>query len=253
MRSGLTEVIDVRWFLVLALLLLCFAEVYAQGEEIFAQKCSGCHSVGGGDLAGPDLEGVTERRDTEWLIREITEPEKLLEERDPAKLELVERYGMRMPNLGISRDEAILIIEYLGGGSAEAGGAEVVATGDPELGRRLFTGDERFQNGGAPCIACHSVSRAGISGGSIAADLGDAYSRIGAKGLAGALKGMQFPVMKDAYAEKKLTDDEIAALVAFLEQASESRERAGTMYPISGIAVFVVLLLIAAVYYRRVE
>jgi len=244
----------VRWFLVLALLLVCSAEVYAQGEEIFAEKCAGCHSIGGGDLAGPDLEGITERREIEWLVTEITEPEKLESERDPIKLELVERYGMRMPNLGISRDEALLIIEYLGGGSAETGEAETeTVEGDPELGKKLFTGEERFEKGGAPCIACHSVNRAGISGGSIASDLSDIYAKIGGKGLSGALKGLQFPVMKDAYADKKLTDEEIAALVAFLKEASESQEEAGTMYPLSGIAVFVVLLLIAAIYYRRVE
>lgn len=241
-----------RLFLVLVLLLVGFAEVYAQGEEIFAEKCAGCHSIGGGDLLGPDLKGVTEKREMEWLVTEITEPEKLEYENDPIKQELIEKYGMRMPNVGISREEALLIIEYLRGGLAEADEVEAVE-GDPELGRKLFIGEERFEKGGAPCIACHSVSRAGITGGSMSTDLSEIYTNIGDKGLKSALKGLQFPVMQDIYADKKLTDEEIAALVAFFKEAAESQEEASTVYPLSGIAVFIVLLLIAAVYYRRVE
>ena len=34
-----------------------------EGRAIFDLKCKACHTVGSGDLVGPDLEGVTGRRD----------------------------------------------------------------------------------------------------------------------------------------------------------------------------------------------
>ncbi len=49
-----------------------------QGQAIFEQKCQGCHSIGGGQIVGPDLKGVTSRRDRDWLISFITSPDQLI-------------------------------------------------------------------------------------------------------------------------------------------------------------------------------
>lgn len=32
------------------------------GKEIFTGNCQSCHSIGGGDVVGPDLAGITENR-----------------------------------------------------------------------------------------------------------------------------------------------------------------------------------------------
>ncbi|MBI4607901.1 MAG: cytochrome c [Candidatus Rokubacteria bacterium] len=37
-----------------------------EGQAIFQEKCVSCHTIGGGRLVGPDLQGVTARRDREW-------------------------------------------------------------------------------------------------------------------------------------------------------------------------------------------
>jgi|Deesub1362B_J571_1020462.scaffolds.fasta_scaffold00022_134 mono/diheme cytochrome c family protein len=248
--------------------------VYAQsGEELYSAKCAGCHTIGGGDLAGPDLLGVTDRRDTEWLIRVIVEPDKLAAENDPIQMELISKYGFQMPNLGVTEDEAVKIIEYLKQFSATEPRPEETQTvqeiqetpvektpepvpssaSDPELGKALFVGKKRFVNGGAPCISCHSVNSAGISGGSLATDLSDLYTRLGDKGVYGALKSLQFPVMKDIYAGKRLTDDEIAALIEFFKEAAESKERSTTIYPMSGLGLFLLAMIVAAIYYGRVK
>lgn len=48
-----------------------------EGEYIFRQKCSACHTIGEGDKpTGPDLAGVMERRDRQWLTSFITDPGK---------------------------------------------------------------------------------------------------------------------------------------------------------------------------------
>jgi mono/diheme cytochrome c family protein len=259
-----------RWFVIVFILLMAtLTLVNAQdGEKIFYSKCAGCHSIGGGDRAGPDLMGVTEKRDVEWLIRVIVEPDKLTAEEDPVQMELIAKYGLQMPNLGVTRDEAIEIIKYLNQFStspSEIGRPKEpqleeqqeqkipVAPGnyDVKLGRALFTGESRFKNGGAPCISCHSVKKAGIDGGTLAVDLSDLYPKLGEKGLYGIFKSLQFPVMKDIYAGKPLTDKEIYGLIAFFQEASASPKKSAGAYPLSGIGLFLIGLLVAVLYYRR--
>ena len=237
------------------------------GEEIFSKKCSGCHTIGGGDVAGPDLLGITEIRDREWLNRVIAEPDELAKENDPIMNELIARYGYQMPNVGVSREEAELIIDFISQFSAEKPGApEIektpsaeetpeggeVLTGDPATGKMLFTGEYGFSNGGAPCIACHSVRSAGINGGNLARDLSDLYSRLGEKGVSGALKSLQFPIMKDIYEGKSLTEEEIADLTAFFKEAEKGQPRFDR-YPVYGFAVFLAALIITGIYYGRVK
>ncbi len=54
-----------------------------EGEQIFEGNCIACHTVGQGDLVGPDLKGVTTRRDRDWLTRWISAPDVMLDEGDP--------------------------------------------------------------------------------------------------------------------------------------------------------------------------
>ncbi len=82
----------------------------SQGETLFRTRCSTCHTIGKGqeDLAagleGPDLLGVTRRRDRAWLERWIAEPDKMLEERDPIAMGLYAKYNnLPMPNMRLSK------------------------------------------------------------------------------------------------------------------------------------------------------
>ena len=52
-------------------------DINSPGQYLFAKECSACHTVGHGDKIGPDLAGVTRRRDPEWLARYIVEPDKV--------------------------------------------------------------------------------------------------------------------------------------------------------------------------------
>ncbi|MGI5836977.1 MAG: c-type cytochrome [Chloroflexota bacterium] len=85
----------------------------SEGEAIFRAKCSSCHTVGGGDLAGPDLEGVAQKRSRDWILEFIVAPDQVIARDDPIAAELIEKYSMPMPNLGISKPEAESILDYL--------------------------------------------------------------------------------------------------------------------------------------------
>ena len=85
-----------------------------QAERLFNGRCAACHTVGKGDGIGPDLANVTGRRDHCWVTRYVTEPDKMLAERDPVAVELFGRYkNVRMPNLGLSADEVAQLLSYI--------------------------------------------------------------------------------------------------------------------------------------------
>ena len=93
--------------------------VLDKGEYFFQSQCSVCHSIGQGDKMGPDLAGVTARRDRAWLARYITAPDKLLAEGDPIAVALFEKYRYaRMPNLRLSSDEVATVLSYVEGRGA---------------------------------------------------------------------------------------------------------------------------------------
>ncbi len=89
------------------------AEIARRGESLFQSKgCIGCHTVGGGRLTGPDLQGVTERRSLDWFVAMVIDPDSMLRE-DPAARELFAEYMTPMMNIGVSADEAASLYEYL--------------------------------------------------------------------------------------------------------------------------------------------
>ena len=88
--------------------------VLDKGEYFFQSQCSVCHSIGQGDKMGPDLAGVTARRDRAWLARYIMAPDRMLAERDPIAVALFEKYQYaRMPNLRLSSDEVAAVLSYV--------------------------------------------------------------------------------------------------------------------------------------------
>jgi protein SCO1 len=77
-----------------------------QGEYMFRTRCAACHTVGKGDSIGPDLAGLTSRREKAWVARYLREPETMLAEKDPIATALFEKYkNVRMPNLALKDDE----------------------------------------------------------------------------------------------------------------------------------------------------
>jgi protein SCO1 len=84
------------------------------GQAMFKKTCAPCHTIGVGDRVGPDLRGVTERRDPAWLASYIRNPVAARANHDPIAMELMAKFeGVRMPNLGVSDRDAADLIGYL--------------------------------------------------------------------------------------------------------------------------------------------
>ena len=100
-------------FIIFCLIPIKYVSSAETGEEIFQGNCAGCHTIGKGNLVGPDLSGVTLRREESWLIRQIKDPDGLVEEKDPIALQLLKEFNMPMVALGLSDEEITEIILYL--------------------------------------------------------------------------------------------------------------------------------------------
>lgn len=83
------------------------------GESLFQSKgCIGCHTIGSGRLTGPDLKGVTERREFDWMAAMMTNPDSMLKD-DPVARQLLGEYMTPMLNMGVTADDVRAIYEYL--------------------------------------------------------------------------------------------------------------------------------------------
>lgn len=72
--------------------------------------CSACHEMGKAETA-PDLTNVTAKRSKDWLKKWIKNPENYY--KDPDIAEMIGKYGVEMPNLEVTDEDADQIIEYL--------------------------------------------------------------------------------------------------------------------------------------------
>ena len=85
-----------------------------EGQVLFRNRCAVCHTIGKGDLRGPDLKGVTTRRERTWLARFIADPDRMRASKDPIAIELFAKYNkMPMPNLGLTKTEVADLISYM--------------------------------------------------------------------------------------------------------------------------------------------
>jgi protein SCO1/2 len=85
-----------------------------KGQFLFQSRCQACHTIGGGDRLGPDLKGVTERREHGWLARYVAQPEKMLAEGDPIATSLFRKYNqVRMPNVELGTDDVAAVLSFI--------------------------------------------------------------------------------------------------------------------------------------------
>jgi protein SCO1 len=98
------------------------------GQALFKKVCAPCHTIGVGDRVGPDLRGVTTRRDQPWLAAFIQNPGQLRARQDSVALSLAAEYpAVRMPAMGLGANDAADLISYLATETSRLTGAEVPA------------------------------------------------------------------------------------------------------------------------------
>lgn len=93
----------------------------SKGESLFRTRCAACHTIGAKDRVnsekrrlGPDLAGVTGRRDRDWLTRFLAMPDKMVAEKDPLALALLAEYdNVMMPNLRLSGADIQALLTYI--------------------------------------------------------------------------------------------------------------------------------------------
>jgi mono/diheme cytochrome c family protein len=172
--------------LVIGLVLSCAISASADTESsaLFKTKCSSCHTFGRGDLIGPDLKGVNDRHPRPWLIAWIRSSASLISKGDRDAAALFRKYKQqRMPDHALSDAQIVALLDYLAAGGPALDAAPRIrlantATAEEVVrGQQLFFGATSLASGGLACAACHSVSRHGGVGGTLAADLSDVYTR----------------------------------------------------------------------------
>jgi mono/diheme cytochrome c family protein len=225
------------------------------GQTLFQTKCAACHSLGSDRLVGPGLQGVTTRRDRAWLLRWIVAPDRLVAAGDPVASQLLKDYnGLPMPNLALTEVEAAAVLAFIEGPTAGAAATPPPPpAGDLVAGKGLFTGTRRLQNGGPPCMACHSIAGIGaLGGGALGPDLTPAFAKYGDAGLASVLATMPFPTMRPIFGTRPLTPPEQADVRAFLGQAVAARpSRAIGQLTVLALAGAILLLVPAQLIWRR--
>jgi mono/diheme cytochrome c family protein len=235
-------------FAVAMLVLGCAAEVHAAPDVavVFGSRCSSCHSVGKGDVVGPDLKGVTSRHDRAWLHRFIHSSQSVIRTGDPAANALFNRYGKQvMPDHPLSDAEIDTLLAYIEKGGPGAGEdvrpASSATAAEIRQGRDLFLGRVGFANGGAACIHCHAAGAADpLAAGTLAPDLTRVYLKYKDWGLEHTLltPQFQFPMMSDVYGKRPLTQKEAYALTAFLYRTAHSKAVAADPVAPSRTAAF---------------
>lgn len=129
-----------------------------RGEGIFHEKCAGCHSIGAENQpTGPGLSGISERRERQWLIDFITNPDKMIAAGDATAVALLAEYNnFKMPAVRLEPAAMEALLVYL------AHPEEVVhhaiatpataQTADPARGAALFLAQSAWRK------AVHPVS-----------------------------------------------------------------------------------------------
>lgn len=89
------------------------ARLAMAGVELFRDRgCARCHTVGEGYREGPDLGDVALRREYEWIVLMLTEPEYMVQA-DPDARQLLAEHFEAMPDLELTEEEARAIYAYL--------------------------------------------------------------------------------------------------------------------------------------------
>ena len=195
------------------------------GVSVYSSSCASCHQPGGVGIEGtfPPLLGNPNVADSGYVEDVIRNGVS-----GPIDVNGV-TYDTAMPAVpGLSDDEIADLSAYVAS-LATAEPAEppaeepgdAVEPGDVTTGRALFTGSDRFANGGGACSGCHVAgSVGGLGGPALGPDLTEVADELGGEaGLAAWLSNPPSPTMEPIFGERPLTAQEAADVSAFLVDA----------------------------------
>lgn len=232
--------------------------------DYFRQNCSVCHTVGKGRLIGPDLEGVTKRKDRAWLIKFLQGPQAMIDSGDPYAAQLLkDAHGIAMPNVGgMTPDLASALLDLIEGApgpaKSELAGVAIddrpFTASDIVIGKQFFRGEQPLANGGPACVSCHTLGTiGGLGGGRLGPDLTQVFDRLGGrKGLGAWLSAPPTQTMQSVFRNHALQPEEILSLLAVIDDASNRSRPANSsslakfaLFGFSGMLVGLALLQLA--------
>lgn len=198
------------------------------GAQVYADNCASCHQSGGIGVVGsfPPLVGNPRAADPEYVAGVVRDGLNETIEVDGVV------YTTPMAAIDLSDADREAVAAYV----ATLASSDVVAPppaeavevgpGDPAVGRDLFVGADRFENGGAACSGCHTAGSVGSLGGpGLGPDLTESVVRLGGEpGLTAWLGDPASPTMRPLFDDRPLTDQETADVVAFLAEAPDQKK-----------------------------
>ncbi|MBE9502831.1 MAG: c-type cytochrome [Proteobacteria bacterium] len=128
--------------------------------------------------------------------------------------------------------------------------AETAGSGDVAAGKALFTGGQSFENGGPPCISCHSAgdSLGALGGGSLGPNLTKVWEDNPYFIDVNWINDEGVPVMGSVFSRRNVTEDEVQHLQAFFASVTQQSSASYTgKFVIISIIGAVVLLIIYSI------
>ncbi len=206
----------------------------------FVLKCSGCHTVGGGKLSGPDLLPTRV-----WPKPDLFAKIKTMENRvGPLADQDIHAFGDFLRD---DRVEArIKIAQELAGKAV----ALKLAPASLDIGSELFDGRRALSAGGIACISCHQH---GIRGGTLGPDLTEIHARLPKVAMVSAIQQSQYRVMSGTYQKHPITAQESVHLAEFLSTPVSGSQSASesSVTKLGYITAFFGFALIIAAYRKR--
>ena len=152
-------------------------------KKVFNQRCTACHTFGKGVKVGPDLKGVTVRRQRPWLLKFIRSSQRVIASGNPVANDLFRTFKrQRMPDwTDLSPQDVSTILDWLAADGpeqkpADERDAELAGTAEVDRARALFYGRTPLASGGLACGACHTVrDHDRRTGGTLGPDLTNTY------------------------------------------------------------------------------
>lgn len=258
-KPTLKQFLSLKLFRSISSALVCFVislpsysiEVTQQIQEdrsakLFVLKCAGCHTVGGGDLSGPDLKKSSTFQYND-LLKAIS---RMQEQVGPlSKKEMDELANFLKAETASERiKQENQRIAKLQEASLEPPNAKI--------GRELFLGTKPFKNGGLSCISCHNVASAGKwGGGKLGPSLEKTFNKFGKHNLASAIENSNWKVMKEAYKNHPVTKQEAVHLVGFFRSIKDEPIRESGIYYLgfSGLGCLFLYITVALFYKNRLR
>jgi cytochrome c2 len=209
-------------------------------KKVFNQRCTACHTFGKGVKVGPDLKGVTTRRQRPWLIKFIRGSQGVIKSGDAIATDLFKKFKQqRMPDWSdLSPEDVSTILDWFAANGPEQKepderDAELATANDVARARGLFEGTLALASGGLACASCHAVREGNDRhGGTLGPDLTVSYLKYRDRALTLFLKHPCTPREPELSAARYLTPDEAFALKGYLRQLALAASPFAA-YPIS--------------------